>query len=472
MPPLEVLAVAMECVPYSKVGGMADVVGALPAALDEHDVRCRALTPFYPRLFEGETGTEIAAFDVWIGDVAHPVRLLEAEPHGILVDQPTAFDRPGVYDDPGSGEAFSDSLFRFLVLQQAVRVALRDGWIEADVVHCHDNHTGLVPVYLRDDGGPPSVFTIHNLAYQGLYGGTEFWLTGLDPARFHGHSAFEFFGDLSLMKAGLLHADVVTTVSPSYAAEIVRPEHGNGLDGVLRQVDLRGILNGIDDTVWSPAKDPLLPKSYSAARPANKAACKRALQERAGIATDDAAPLVATVARVTHQKGLDVLGSILPWLLRRDAQLVVLGTGDQGILDLFRGAQGRWPDRVALLEGYDERLAHLVYAGADVFCMPSRFEPCGLSQMYAMSYGAVPVVTKTGGLLDTVLPFDEERTDGTGVLADSPTPESYKGALEYALDLYEKPKLWRRMRRNGMERDFSWRKSAAQYAELYRSVAR
>ncbi|MHC4550429.1 MAG: glycogen synthase GlgA [Planctomycetota bacterium] len=469
---MRVLHVSMECVPFSKVGGMADVVGALPGALEGFDIQCRVLTPHYPRLFDGAVGQEVAAFDVYVGNTPHAVRLLRAAPHGILVDQPTAFDRPAVYDDPRTGEAFGDSLFRSLVLQQAARIAVRDGYVRADLVHCHDNHTGLVPVYLRDDGGPPTVFTVHNLAYQGLHDGADFWLTNLAAHRFFGHSAFEFYGDLSLLKAGLLHADAITTVSPAYAAEILTPEHGHGLDGVLglREGDLVGILNGIDDRVWDPASDPSLPAPFSAARPAAKAQCTRALRERAGLEQAAQTPLLGMVSRVTHQKGLDLVAAILPWIARRGAQVVLLGTGDAGLLDLFRGAEGRWPGRVALLESYDEALAHLVYAGSDLFLMPSRFEPCGLSQMYAMRYGAVPVATKMGGLKDTVLPFDERRTDGTGVLADWATSDSFHGALAYALDLFEQPKLWRRVRRNGMRKDFSWRRSAERYAALYRGV--
>jgi starch synthase len=469
---IDVLHVAMECLPFSKVGGMADVVGSLPAALKERGVRCRVMSPYYRRLYGGAPGAEIAAFDVQVGGTAHWVRLLDAPPHGILVDLPAAFDRDGVYDDPRSGQGFGDSLFRCLILQLAARAALRNGWVRADLVHCHDNHTGLVPAYLRFDHGPPTVFTIHNLAYQGLYPGGDFWLTGLPPDRFYGHSAFEYFGDLSLLKAGILHADAVTTVSPSYAEEIRRPEFGHGLDGVLRlpSVRLRGILNGIDDGAWNPATDPTLAARFSAARPAGKAKCAAALRQRAGLAPDAAAPLLGLVSRVTHQKGLDLVGAILPWVVRSGAQLVLLGSGDQGLLDTFRGARGRWPERVGLLEGFDEALSRLVYAGSDVFCMPSRFEPCGLPQMFAMRYGAVPVVTKMGGLKDTVLPFDETRLDGTGFLADWATADSFQGALDYALQIFAKPKLWRQVRRNGMERDFSWRRSAAQYVEVYRDV--
>ncbi len=464
--------VSMECVPFSKVGGMADVVGALPAALRGVGVDARVLTPYYPQLYRGEVGAEVGAFDVWIGDAPHRVRLLEAGPHTVLVDQPTAFDRPGVYDDPTRGEGFDDSLFRCLVLQLAARVAFQRGILEADIVHCHDNHTGILPAYVKDDGGPKSVFTIHNLAYQGVYGADQFWLTGLSSDRFYGHSAFEYYGDLSLMKSGLLHADLVTTVSPSYAAEIVRPEFGQGLDGALRGLGERlvGVINGIDTDLWNPATDELLPFPFDASDPSRKADVTRALRERTGLNDDPASPLLGMVSRVTHQKGLDLVGSILPHLMRRGAQVVLLGSGDASILDLFRGAAGRWPGRVGLLTGYDESLAHLVYGGADVFLMPSRFEPCGLSQMYAMRYGAVPVVTKMGGLNDTVPPFDEKSGEGVGVLADWATAESFQGAVDYALDLWPRKRLFSQMRTNAMKRDFDWERSAARYAELYEQV--
>jgi len=463
----------MECVPYAKVGGMADVVGSLPAALRASGVDASVLVPWYPQVYPRDPGPEVAAFTLRIGGADHRVKLRRPAPDVMLVDQPTAFDRGGIYDDPLTRKGYDDMLFRCLVLQQAARVALREGRIRADVVHCHDNHTGLLPAYLKDDGGPPSVFTVHNLAYQGRYGGDQFWLTGLAPDRFRPYAGFEFHGDLNLLKAGLTHADLVTTVSPNYAAEIVRPEHGQGLDGVLRGLGDRlvGILNGIDVEAWNPANDSRLPASYSAKRPQGKQACKRALLERAGLDPDEGAPLCGMVSRVTGQKGLDLVGHLLPWLVERGARVVLLGSGDTGILDLFRGAQGTWPGRVALLEGYDEALSHLVYAGADIFLIPSRFEPCGLTQMYAMRYGAVPVATAMGGLKDTVLPFDDRRKDGTGVLADWATEESLRGAIEYALDLYGQPDRFRRMRRNGMRRDFSWDKSARAYAALYQRLA-
>ena len=469
---LQVLHVSMECVPISKVGGMADVVGSLPAALRDHGIDSRVLTPYYPQLHKGPVGDEITTLSVRVGDIDHSVRLLEAGDHAVLVDSPTAYDRRGVYDDPLTSEGFGDSLFRCLVLQQAARIAVREKILPADLVHCHDNHTGLVPVYLKDDGGPPSVFTIHNLAYQGIYGSEEFWITGLAPDRFYGYSAFEYHGDLSLLKAGITHADLVTTVSPSYAAEIVQPEHGHGLDGVLRDLGPRlvGILNGIDTETWSPQTDSLIPAKYSVRSMKGKEACKRALLHDAGLDPAMEAPLCGMVSRVTHQKGLDLVGHLLPWLVHRGARVVLLGSGDPSILDLFRGAAGSYPGRVAVVEGYDEELSHRIYAGSDIFFVPSRFEPCGLTQMYAMRYGAVPVATAMGGLKDTVLPFDDDRPGGTGVLSHWATEDSLRGAIEYALDLYGKPRKFRRMRRNGMEREFSWAGSAREYARRYEQL--
>ncbi|MHC4955676.1 MAG: glycogen synthase, partial [Planctomycetota bacterium] len=397
MAKLRVLHVSMECVPYSKVGGMADVVGSLPAALRDVGWYAAVMTPYYPRLFKlpGKRRVkELASFDVEVGGTAHPVRLLAVDKHTVLVDQPTAYDRDGVYADPATGVGYSDSLFQCLVLQQAARVALRDGVLKADIVHCHDNHTGMLPAFLRDDNGPRSVFTIHNLAYQGRYSAESFVNTGLDPERFQ-HSAFEFHGDFSLMKAGLEMSDLVTTVSPGYAAEVLQPDEGEGMDGVLRARGERfiGIINGIDTEIWDPATDPLLPANYSLDDFDGKATCKRALQERSELDIDAGAPLLGIVTRVTQQKGLDLLGPLLPWIVQRGAQLVMLGTGDPAIVDMFRGAAERWPTRIALLERYDEEAAHGIYGGSDILCMPSRFEPCGLSQMYAMRYGSVPVVT-------------------------------------------------------------------------------
>jgi len=453
---------------------MADVVGALPAALRAHRCTGTVLTPWYPQIHGPHGGKVVAEYPIDIGGWSHAIRLIKVGRDAILVDEDAAFGRAGVYADPVTGEGYSDSLFRCLVLQQAARAAVRDGHVACDVVHCHDNHTGMLPAYLKDDGGPPSVFTIHNLAYQGRYGSDQFALTGLDPSRFFGHSAFEYHGDFSLMKSGIVMADLVTTVSPGYAEEVLRPEEGHGLDGVLRERGDRfiGILNGIDTKEWDPSSDPRLPFPFSPDELSPRAKNKRALQEMAGLAVDDDAPLFGIVSRVTAQKGLDLIGPLLPWLVRSGAQLVILGTGDPHILDVYRGAHGRWPDRCSLLERYDEEAARTIYGGADFFCMPSRFEPCGLTQMYAMRYGAVPVVTERGGLRDTVTPYTGERSGGTGILSTWATSDSYYGALDYALKLWAEPAQFSEAQRNGMLRDFSWKKSAARYLEAYRSLVR
>ncbi len=462
----------MECLPYSKVGGMADVVGSLPAAQRELGCDARVLTPLYPRIYKGKVGKELGSFEIDIGGTMHPVRLLRAGHHAVLVDQPTAFDRDGIYADPITGVGWSDSLFQCLVLQQAARVALRQGLLKADIVHCHDNHTGLLPAYLKQDDGPASVFTIHNLAYQGLYPPEDFAITGIGAEHFVAQSPFEYHGNFSLMKAGLELADLVTAVSPGYAAEILCEEDGEGLDGVLRARGDRfvGIINGIDTAMWDPASDALLPANYSLDDFDGKAECKRTLQERCELDIEPDTPLIGIVTRVTSQKGLDLITPLLQWIARRGAQLVMLGTGDPSIVEIFHGAHGRWPTRVSMLEAYNEEAAHLIYAGSDLFCMPSRFEPCGLSQMYAMRYGAVPVVTARGGLRDTVDPFDDEHPDGTGVLSYWATTDSFHGALEYALDLFAEPERFARLRANGMGRDFSWNHSAAQYLEQYERI--
>ncbi|MEM8883010.1 MAG: glycogen/starch synthase, partial [Planctomycetota bacterium] len=377
-----------------------------------------------------------------------------------------------VYTDPWTGEGFHDSLFQCLALQQAARRAVGDGVLPADIVHCHDNHTGMLPTYLKDQGAPPSVFTIHNLGYQGIYGSDQFWLTGLDPRRFFGYAPFEFHGNFSLMKSALVMADKVTTVSPGYAEEILRPEEAYGLDGVLRSrgSDFVGILNGIDTATWNPADDPLLPAHYDADDKSGKAECKRVLQEMAGLDVSAASPVFGIVSRVTKQKGLDLLGPLLRWLVDAGGQLVMLGTGDHHTLELFRGAHGRWPNRVSLLERYDEEAAHRIYAGSDFFCMPSRFEPCGLTQMYAMRYGAVPIVTARGGLRDTVLPYVGHGSGGTGILATWADTHSLWGALDFALQMFGDGQAFHEAQDNGMRRDFSWTVSAHQYEGLYRSM--
>jgi len=451
---------------------MADVVGSLPAAQRELGWSASVVTPYYPRIYKGKVGKEIGSFDVYVGDTPHHVVLRRAGRYTVLVDQPTAFDRDGIYADPLTGVGHEDSLFQCLVLQQAVRTALREGLLKADIVHCHDNHTGLVPTYLRDDGGPKTVFTIHNLAYQGRYPAEDFAITGLDPARFFPHCEFEFHGTFSLMKAGLEVADLVTAVSPGYAGEVVREEDGEGLDGVLRARGDRfvGIINGIDTALWDPASDPLLHANFSLDDFDGKAACKRYLQTEGELDVEPDTPLLGIVTRITSQKGLDLLGPLLPWIARQGAQLVLLGTGDPHIVELYRGAEARWPTRIRLIEKYDEQAAHAIYAGSDLFCMPSRFEPCGLSQMYAMRYGSVPVVTARGGLRDTVQPFDDDSPDGTGVLSWWATTDSFHGALTHALELYRQPEKFARMRANGMSRDFSWKNSATEYIRQYQRI--
>ena len=470
-PRRSVLLVGSEAHPFAKTGGLADVLGALPSALQRLGWTATVVLPRY----RGVTaGTRLEQFPVTVGGFTREAAFYEAPlPDGaraILVDCPDLYDRAGIYGD-GHGD-YADSPRRFAFLARAaLEFAARSG-AAPDVVHAHDWQGGLVPVYLNSIyaahpilGGTPSVLTIHNLAYQGLY--ESDWLPRLDLGwEQFGVDRMEFFGQISLLKGGINEAAVVTTVSRRYADEIQTPAYGFGFDGVLRarRADLVGILNGIDTTVWDPAHDPFLPAPFDAANLEGKRDAKAAVLQRYGLPAGEAAlarPLVGMVSRMVDQKGFDLIAGALPELLQLDAAFVVLGTGDPRYQEMWRALAARHPDRVGVRIGFDESLAHLIEGGADLFLMPSRFEPCGLNQMYSMRYGTVPVVHRVGGLADTVV-------DGeTGVVFADDTSAAMIGAMVRALRLFRDPTAWAALQRAGMTRDFSWDRSAQEYVKIY-----
>ena len=477
MTPITVLSVASELYPLVKTGGLADVVGALPPALAEEAVRVCTLVPGYqPVLAALEGASEVLHFAELFGG---PARLLQgraAERDVIVLDAPHLYLRPGgPYQDP-SGQDWPDNAWRFAALARAgAEVACgRAGAFVPDVVHAHEWQTGLLPAYLRYEGGPPTVMTIHNLAFQGWFPAAVFGTLGLPPVAW-GIGGVEYGGGVGYLKAGIALANAVTTVSPSYAAEIRTPEGGMGLDGLLRQRGDRlfGILNGIDTTVWNPATDALLPAHYSVGRPAGRVAAKAALQARLGLDAQPGVLLYGVVSRLTWQKGLDLLLEALPVLLGTGAQLAVLGTGEPGLQAGFAAAALAHPGRVGCLIGYDEALAHLVQAGADALLVPSRFEPCGLTQLCALRYGALPVVARVGGLIDTVVDANEMAMaagSGSGVMFAPPSRDMLESALLRTASLWHDRALWRRLQRNGMRTDVSWKRPAARYAALFREV--
>ena len=461
-----VLFVAPECAPLTKTGGLGDVAGALPPALRETGVDARVLLPAYGAL----PGRELATLDL----LGKKVRLLESNlPSGVplyLLDCPDLYRRNGGPYQTAQGEDWPDNALRFGVLSRAA--ALLGGaaspldW-RPDVVHCNDWPTGLAPVYLeREPDAAASLMTVHNLAFQGLFEPSVLRALGL-PQSDYSVEKLEFYGRLSFLKGGLVCADALTTVSPTYAGEIQSEALGCGLDGVLRErhADLSGIANGIDTTVWDPAGDALIARNYDAAAIDAKRINKRALQERLGLAADEEVPLLGMVGRLTHQKGIDLVLAAADDLVALPAQLAVLGKGDRDHERALAALAARYPGTVAVANGFNEELAHLIEAGADVFLMPSRFEPCGLNQMYSQRYGTPPVAHATGGLIDTI-------SDGeTGFLFDRPESGALLAAVRRALALRRDPGRWRAMQRAGMTRDFSWAEPARRYADLYLRLA-
>jgi starch synthase len=386
------------------------------------------------------------------------------------------FDRPYLYGPPG--QAYADNLERFTLLSRASLELCKALGFVPDVVHANDWQTALVPVYVNTVEwaqplhGAASVYTIHNLAYQGNFEGGAMFITGLGWEHYNS-GEFEHFGDLNLMKAGLVHSTMLSTVSPTYAREIQTGAYGFGLDGVLaaRSGELRGILNGIDFDEWNPGTDSYLPARFTAADLSGKAACKAALQREVGLPVRPDVPLYGLVGRLTSQKGFDVLAHALDRLLGWNLQMVLLGTGDHDAERFFAAMAYQRGDRFRVYIGFDDGLAHRVEAGSDFFIMPSRFEPCGLNQMYSLRYGTLPIVRATGGLVDTVENYGEQTGGGTGFLFQDLTPDGLANTVGWALSTYyDRPAHIQAMRTRAMAQDFSWERAAAEYEQLYRDA--
>lgn len=477
-----ILFVTSEAHPLAKTGGLGDVCGSLPKALRNLGRDVRLLMPAY-RDAKRIIGTPRAAVPLPIPFTGVVATLLEgtlpdSDVPVWLIDYPPAFDRDGHPYLAPDGEPWPDNAPRFALLCASAVAAARGetglDW-QPDVVHCHDWQTGLVPALLALlERHPATIFTVHNLAYQGLFPADTFNQLGLPP-RLWSIDALEFYGQLSFIKGGLAFADFITTVSPTYAREIQTPAFGCGLDGLLRhRADrLTGILNGIDTAEWDPATDVYLTQTYTEETFERKKTNKLVLQERVGLAREPERPLIGTIGRLVEQKGFDLILDAWPRLAEGRAQLVVLGSGEHTFETAWREMQRRYPHQVAVHIGYNEGLAHQIEGSADMFLMPSRFEPCGLNQMYSLRYGTVPVVHRVGGLADTVIDAaDAAMTDGTatGVVFDEATPEALTQAVIRALDIYKQQAQWRALVRTGMRQDFSWRSSAHAYAALYDRV--
>jgi len=479
-PKRKVLFVAGEAHPLMKTGGLGDVVGSLPQALNALGEDVRILLPGYRDALRQLDSSKVVT-EFMLPPLAMPVRLHEAKLPGTrvktwLIDFPPAYDRLGHPYLNEHGHDWHDNATRFALLARvAVLIGLgmkRLRW-QPDIVHGHDWQAGLVPALLSLEAKrPATVFTIHNLAYQGVFPHDTFVSLGL-PAALWSYDALEFYGQMSFIKGGIAFADRVTTVSPTYAQEIQTPEFGHGLDGLLRHrsADLRGILNGIDQKVWNPQRDTLLPARYTSSRvTAGKAANKAALQAEMGLAADPDAPLLGMVSRLVEQKGIDLVIEALPILLARGAQGVILGAGEARYEQALRDLARQFPGQLAVLIGYDETLAHRIIAASELFLMPSRFEPCGLTQLYSLRYGTVPVVRRVGGLADSVVDATEETLDdgtATGVVFEPANSAALVAAVERGIALHRKRRTWLALCRHGMHQEFSWQQSALAYQQLY-----
>ncbi len=479
---MKVLHVAAEAFPLVKTGGLADVMGALPQALAAEGADVRLLLPGLPAILQGvEKQSVVCELGAIFGAGRVTLRrgMLAPDLPVYLVESPYLYERHGGPYQAPDGSEWADNLQRFALLGWvAAHIAAGelDGSWKPDVMHAHDWHAAMSCAYVaaHPASTTATVFTVHNLAYQGLFDPADFALLNL-PARFMAPAALEFHGQFSFMKAGLKFARRVTTVSPNYAREITTAEFGNGLDGVIRArgAEVSGILNGVDADVWDPATDAGIPARYSADALAGKARCKAELQQSLGLRVDARVPLFAVVSRLTPQKGLDLVLGALSSLLADGAQLAVQGTGDAPLELAFSKAMANYPGRVAVRLGYDEAFAHQMIAGADAILVPSRFEPCGLTQLYALRYGTLPVVRRVGGLVDTVADATDEalqRDTATGFMFGAATPEALAGAVSRAVHTFQQAPVWTQVMRRAMAQNFSWVPVAKQYLALYREA--
>lgn len=475
---MRILFVASEALPYAKTGGLADVIEALPRALVKLGHEVAVFLPKYRGVKNSSVvvpsmtipqGTRLRFPALTSGGVHRGVKYF-------FLDDAFYFNRDGIYGD--RNHEYPDNAERFAEFSRAAIELAKQVWLP-DLFHCHDWQTGLVPVLLRTSYGDdpmvrdlPAVFTIHNMGYHGVFPKEVLERAGIPQGVFHPRG-IEFFGNVNFLKGGLIYSDYLTTVSRKYAQEIQTPEFGFGLEGVVRTRSKRlvGILNGVDYSAWSPDRDTLIPMKYSAKNLAGKRICKEALLDEFKLLKDNPnRPVLGIVSRFADQKGFDLIAQIVGELLHEDLLMAVLGSGDRRYEEMFRALASDFPGRVGAVIAYDNRLAHLVEAGSDIFLMPSRYEPCGLNQIYSLRYGTVPVVRATGGLDDTIESFDLEHGTGTGFKFSEYSGAALLHAIRQALQHYSNDGVWNRIQLNGMAKDFSWNTSAVEYAKLYEAA--
>jgi starch synthase len=483
---MKIAEVSSEIIPYAKTGGLADVVGTLPLYLEKAGHEISIFMPFYKSVKKSGIDIKLSniAFDIPIGDIEHTVTLWKSTHHGskniaiYFIQRDEYYDRDALYGTE-TGD-YQDNSERFIFFSRAVIEAIKRLGLSIDIIHCHDWQTALIPVYLKTlfahnetFASIKTVLTIHNLAYQGMFRQEEMKLTGLDMSLFNWKN-LEHWGKINFLKCGIVFADIVTTVSKKYAEEIRTVEFGCGLEDVIKEYEnkLYGIINGVDYTEWSPENDNLIPHQYSVEDIGGKALCKKHLQKKLNLPQTEA-PLLGMISRLAEQKGVDLLIVIMEELMERDLQLVILGIGDNKYHQMLKEAVPRYNSELSVNIMFDNKLAHEIEAGADIFLMPSKYEPCGLNQMYSLRYGTIPVVRETGGLADTIIDAnDENLKNGT---ATGFTMNGYFAAellftIDRALELYKSKTPWNALRKNAMKQDWSWEKSACKYVELFKSV--
>lgn len=491
---MKIVFVSSEVAPFSKTGGLADVIGALPKALAALGHEVCVITPFYRCVKDAAERENVKIKPNPAGPVSIPIgnetvtlsiqegRLPDSNVPLYFLDHPAYFDRPGLYVEPEEHTDYPDNCKRFIALPRGALELCEALDIRPDVLHCHDWQTGLAPVYVKtlyrsrhNWATVGTVFTIHNIQFQGLFWHWDMKPTGL-PWELFNWRMLEYYANLSFLKGGLVFADVLTTVSGRYAEEIQTPEFGEGMENVLQQRshDLYGIINGIDHGVWSPETDEMIAATYSVNEPAGKAACKKALQRRFDLPAKSKTPMIGMVARLAPQKGLDLIEDAMPHLMKRDLQLVILGTGSPHFHKVLAEWHEKNPKRFGLVLGFDNALAHQIEAGSDMFLMPSKFEPCGLNQLYSLRYGTVPVVRLTGGLADTINEYNRETVRAgiaTGFGFEEYTAEAMLKAIDKARRIYKQPEKWHKLMRICMGQDWSWQRSAEEYVQVYAEAA-
>ncbi|MEW5766635.1 MAG: glycogen synthase GlgA [bacterium] len=477
---LKVLMAASEAVPFAKTGGLADVTGALPKALAHLGVDARLILPKYPMKGDFDLTEVNHRLKVPISNRLESIRVLSTTAGGVkayFIESNRHYNRPGLYGD-AKGD-YWDNAERFTLFSRGILEALPhlDNW-QPDIIHCNDWQSALVPLFLKTAykndpfySSIATLFTVHNLAYQGVFWAEDFHLlTGLSKKEVFTINGLEFYGKLNFMKGGLLYADSLNTVSKKYAEEIQTEEYGCGLEGVLRyrRDELYGVLNGIDYTEWDPAKDKFIARPFERGNFEGKEEDKKALLAEVGLPYKKNVPLIGIVSRLAAQKGFDILAEVIDDLMEEDLQIVLLGTGDQRYHKLFTKIRKKHKDKIVVLLGYDNAVAHKIYAGSDMFLMPSRYEPCGLGQLISLKYGTIPVVRATGGLADTIYEFDHRGRRGNGFVFEEPSGAELLATINRALSVYHHKQVWKAMVKRAQAADFSWDTSAKEYLKLYK----